>query len=214
MIKVKSFTFNPFQENTYVLYDESKSCVIIDPGCYELSEKETLTSFINSEALKVEKLINTHCHIDHVLGNKFVKDTYGVELYIHKNDEVVLKAVETYAPNYGFPQFESTEADIFLEEGESLTFGNSSLDILYVPGHAPGHIALVSNDDHFCIAGDVLFRGSIGRTDLPGGDFDTLIKSIHEKMFKLADQTLIYCGHGPTTTIGEEKTSNPFCAIA
>ncbi len=214
MIKVKSFTFNAFQENTYVLYDESKSCVIIDPGCYETSEKEILKKFITSESLKVEKLVNTHCHIDHVLGNKFVKDSYGVDLYIHKNDEATLKSVETYAPNYGFPQFESTNSDQFLEEGDSLTFGNSSLDILYVPGHAPGHIAFVSNLDHFCIGGDVLFRGSIGRTDLPGGDFDTLIKSIHNKMFKLPDDTTVYCGHGPTTTIGEEKVSNPFCAIA
>ncbi len=213
MIKIKSFTFNPFQENTYVLYDESKSCIIIDPGCYEDDEKEVLASFISSESLTVEKLVNTHCHIDHVLGNRFVKDTYGVELYIHKNDEATLKAVETYAPNYGFPQFESATSDQFLEDGDSLTFGNSSLDILYVPGHAPGHIALVSSPDDFCVGGDVLFRGSIGRTDLPGGDFDTLIKSIHEKMFVLSDSMAVYCGHGPSTTIGEEKVSNPFCAI-
>ena len=214
MIKVKSFTFNPFQENTFVLYDESKSCIVIDPGCYENSEKQALTSFISTESLKVEKLINTHCHIDHVLGNKFVKDTYGVELYIHKNDEATLRAVETYAPSYGFPQFEPSRAEKFLEEGDTVKFGNSSLNILYVPGHAPGHIALVSDSDSFCVAGDVLFDGSIGRTDLPGGDFDTLIKSIHEKMFKLSDETVIYCGHGPTTTIGKEKVSNPFCSIA
>jgi len=213
MIKVKSFTFNPFQENTYVLYDESKSCIIIDPGCYEEFEKSDLVDFINSESLKVEKLINTHCHIDHVLGNKFIKDTFGVQLYIHKNDEATLKAVETYAPNYGFPQFEPTSAEQFLEEGNSLSFGNSTLDIIYVPGHAPGHVAFVSKSDKFCIGGDVLFRGSIGRTDLPGGDFDTLIRSIHEQMFVLPDNTTVYCGHGPTTTIGEEKVSNPFCAI-
>jgi len=214
MIKVKSFTFNPFQENTYVLYDESKSCIIIDPGCYEEFEKSELIDFINAESLKVEKLINTHCHIDHVLGNKFIKDTFGVQLYIHKNDEATLRAVETYAPNYGFPHFESTVADQYLEEGIALTFGDSSIDIIYVPGHAPGHIALISNDDKFCIGGDVLFRGSIGRTDLSGGDLDTLIKSIHEKMFSLPNDTKVYCGHGPTTTIGEEKVSNPFCAIA
>lgn len=214
MIKVKSFTFNPFQENTYVLYDESKSCVIIDPGCYESSEKNTLVNFITSESLKAEKLINTHCHIDHVLGNKFVKDTFGVDLYIHKNDEATLKAVETYAPSYGFPLYDPASADQFLDEGDSLTFGSSSMDILFVPGHAPGHIAFISHFDKFCIGGDVLFKASIGRTDLPGGDFDTLIKSIHEKMFTLPDDTTVYCGHGPATTIGEEKSSNPFCAIA
>ena len=214
MIKVKSFTFNPFQENTYVLYDESKSCIIIDPGCYEIHEKEVLMNFISAESLIVKKLINTHCHIDHVLGNKFIKDTFGVNLYIHRDDEVTLRAVEAYATNYGFPQFESTNADQFLDEGNSLSFGNSSLDILYMPGHAPGHIVLVSYSDHFCIGGDVLFKGSIGRTDLPGGDFDTLIKNIHEKMFKLPDDMIVYCGHGSATTIGEEKVSNPFCAIA
>lgn len=214
MIKVKSFTFNPFQENTYILYDDSKSCIIIDPGCYQDSEKVVLTSFISSQSLKVEKLVNTHCHIDHVLGNKFIQDTYGVELYIHKNDEATLKAVETYASNYGFPHFEATQPNQYLEEGDTLFFGNSSMDIIYVPGHAPGHIAFISILDKFCTAGDVLFRGSIGRTDLPGGDFDTLIKSIHEKMFALPDDMTVYCGHGPITTIGEEKVSNPFCAIA
>jgi glyoxylase-like metal-dependent hydrolase (beta-lactamase superfamily II) len=214
MIKVKSFTFNPFQENTYVLYDETKSCLIVDPGCYDQPEKEELTRFISDNALRVEKLINTHCHIDHVLGNKFIMDTYGVALYIHKNDSETLRSVESYASNYGFPHFEPSQENEYLNEGDTLTFGNSTLEILYVPGHAPGHIALVSLTDNFCINGDVLFKGSIGRTDLPGGDFDTLIKSIHDKMFQLPDDILVYCGHGPTTTIGEEKVSNPFCAIA
>jgi glyoxylase-like metal-dependent hydrolase (beta-lactamase superfamily II) len=214
MIKIKSFTFNPFQENTYILYDDSKSCIIIDPGCYEDIEKQELTNFISAESLKVEKLVNTHCHIDHVLGNKFIKETYGVELYIHKNDEATLMAVSSYASNYGFQQYEETSADQFLAEGEKLTFGESELDIIYVPGHAPGHVAFISQDDKFCIGGDVLFRGSIGRTDLPGGDLDTLIKSIHNKMFVLPDDIIVYSGHGPTTTIGEEKVTNPFCAIA
>ena len=212
MIKVKSFTFNPFQENTYVLYDKSKSCVIIDPGCYESSEKEVLIDFITSQSLKVEKLVNTHCHIDHVLGNKFIKDTYQVQLYIHEHECEILKAVETYAPNYGFPQFEPTQPDQYLQDGDTFSFGNSTMDIIYVPGHAPGHIALVSSSDKFCIGGDVLFKGSIGRTDLPGGDFDTLIKSIHKKMFLLPNDTTVYSGHGLVTTIGEEKMSNPFCA--
>jgi len=214
MIKVKSFTFNPFQENTYVLYDETKFCIIIDPGCYDPAEKEELKRFVSDNSLVVDKLINTHCHIDHVLGNKFVMDTYGVELYIHKNDAETLRAVASYAANYGFPHFEQTKETQYLNEGDAVTFGNSTLEILYVPGHAPGHVALVSHADKFCINGDVLFKGSIGRTDLPGGDFDTLIKSIHDKMFLLPDDTLVYCGHGPTTTIGEEKVSNPFCAIA
>jgi len=213
MIKVKSFTFNPFQENTYLLYDETKSCIIIDPGCYEEHEKLELTQFISEEGLSVDKLINTHCHIDHVLGNQFVKDTYGVELYIHQDDHATLQAVESYASNYGFPQYKSSQADQFLTESDVLKFGNSSLQILFVPGHAPGHIAFFSENDKFCINGDVLFNGSIGRTDLPGGDFDTLIKSIHEKMFALPNDTIVYCGHGPETSIGHEKLTNPFCAI-
>lgn len=214
MIHVKSFVFNPFMENTYVLYDETGECVVIDPGCYEDYEKNEIKEFIKSNDLKVVKLLNTHCHIDHVFGNKYIKDEYGVKLYIHKLDDPTLKAVKAYAPAYGITNYEEAVADEYLEEGDEVKFGNSSLRVLFVPGHAPGHIAFYSSDDKFCIGGDVLFQGSIGRTDLPGGDFDTLINSIHEKIFPLGDDVIVYCGHGRETTVGVEKKSNPFCAVA
>lgn len=214
MIQIQNFVFNPFMENTYVLYDESKEAIIIDPGCYEPAEKDELTDFIEANELKVVKLINTHCHIDHVFGNSFIKKKYGVSLTIHKEDEATLKSVEVYAPAYGFQNFENTTAEEFFAEGDQVTFGNSSLEVYFTPGHAPGHVVLVNQDQNICIGGDVLFDGSIGRTDLPGGDFDTLIKSIHEKVFALHDDTVVYPGHGGTTTVGKEKVSNPFCAIS
>lgn len=210
MIKIAQFTFNAFQENSYVLFDETKECVIIDPGCYEKSEQLELQNFIQENDLKVVKLLNTHCHIDHVLGNSFVKETYKVDLYIHKEDEATLLSVKSYAPSYGFPMYQEAEADHFLKEGDVVTFGKSKLDVLFVPGHAPGHIVFVNKEQKFCINGDVLFQRSIGRTDLPGGDHETLIKNIREKMFALPDDLTVFTGHGPSTTIGEEKRENPF----
>ncbi|SMD35048.1 Glyoxylase, beta-lactamase superfamily II [Reichenbachiella faecimaris] len=214
MIQIQNFVFNPFMENTYVLYDETKEAIVVDPGCYEQAEKDELTDFIESNELKVVKLINTHCHIDHVFGNAFVKKKYGVSLTIHKEDEATLKSVEVYAPAYGFQNFENTEAEVFFDEGDQVEFGNSVLDVFFTPGHAPGHVVLVNQVQKICIGGDVLFDGSIGRTDLPGGDFDTLIKSIHDKVFTLNDDTVVYPGHGGTTTVGKEKVSNPFCALS
>lgn len=214
MINIHSFVFGAFMENTYILYDESKECVIIDPGCYEKDEQDALTSFIATNNLKVIQLLNTHCHIDHVLGNQFVKDTYNVKLSTHKKEEPVLLAVKAYASNYGMPNYQASQIDNYLEEGDVVTFGNSNLDIVFVPGHSPGHIAFYNESQKICIGGDVLFQGSIGRTDLPGGDFNTLISSIQTKFFKFSDDMVVHCGHGPTTTIGIEKKSNPFCAIS
>lgn len=210
MIKVAVFTFNAFQENTYVLFDETKECVIIDPGCYEEAERIELQSFIEENDLTVVKLLNTHCHIDHVLGNLFVKEKYGVKLYIHKEDEATLGSVINYASMYGFPLYQEATADEYLKEGDVVIFGNSKLDVLFTPGHAPGHIVFVNKEQKFCINGDVLFQRSIGRTDLPGGDHETLIQSIQEKMFTLNDDIVVFTGHGPSTTIGEEKRENPF----
>ncbi len=214
MVQIQNFVFNPFIENTYILYDETKEAIIIDPGCYEQEEKNELTDFIEANRLKIVKLINTHCHIDHVFGNAFVKKKYGVDLTIHKEDEATLRSVEVYAPAYGFQNFETSGAEAFFDEGDQVKFGNSTLDILFTPGHAPGHVVLVNRGQNICIGGDVLFDGSIGRTDLSGGDFNTLIKSIHEKVFSLEDETVVYPGHGGTTTVGKEKESNPFCAIS
>lgn len=214
MIKIKSFTFNAFMENTYVLSDETGECIIIDPGCYEASEKETLKNYITENNLKVVQLINTHCHIDHVFGNSFVKREYQVDLAIHPDDEATLASVQVYAPNYGFANYEPSSANIMISEGDQIKFGNTVLETLFVPGHAPGHVVFYHAGQSFCIGGDVLFRESIGRTDLPGGDHDTLIRNIHDKMFGLPDDTTVYCGHGPETTIGHEKRFNPFCAIS
>jgi glyoxylase-like metal-dependent hydrolase (beta-lactamase superfamily II) len=210
MIQIQTFTFNPLQENTYLLYDETGACVIIDPGCYEKHEKQALESFIQSKELKVTHLLNTHGHIDHVLGNAFVKQTFGVPLYIHPTDEATLRAVQTYAPNWGFVQYEPAQPDHYLNEGNIVTFANSTLEVLFVPGHAPGHIAFYNAAQKICIGGDVLFRGSIGRTDMPGGNFDTLIESIQTKLFPLGDEVVVYPGHGGSTTIGHEKRYNPF----
>ena len=211
MIKIQSFTFNGFQENTYVLFDESKKCIIIDPGCYEQNEKLELERFIVDNELEPVKLINTHCHIDHVLGNRFVAEKWGLDLEMHELDLPTLRSVKDYCQLYGFHNYEeSPEPSTFLKEGDKIHFGNSSLDVLFAPGHAPGHIVLYSKEQHFVIGGDVLFQMSIGRTDLPGGDYDTLISSIKDKLLPLDEQTKVYCGHGPSTTIGFEKANNPF----
>lgn len=210
MLHIKSFTFNPFQENTYLLYDETGEAVIFDPGCYEKYEQQELDAFVAEEELQVKYLVNTHCHIDHVLGNAHVKNTYKVPLLLHPNEVSTLKAVPVYAPNYGFRKYQEVEADGFLEGGQSLHFGNQTLDILFVPGHSPGHLVFYHKDSGSCIAGDTLFQGSIGRTDLPGGNHQDLLKNIREVMFRLPDATRVYPGHGPSTTIGFEKSNNPF----
>jgi glyoxylase-like metal-dependent hydrolase (beta-lactamase superfamily II) len=213
MLKIRKFEFNPFQENTYVLYDETKECVVVDPGCYEKDEEEELDAFIKSEGLKVKVLLNTHCHVDHVLGNWYVKNRYGVKLLIHPSDEVVLRAVKVYAPNYGMHNYHDTEPDGFLKENELIRFGNQELKVLFVPGHAPGHVAFYDEKTRQLVSGDVLFYNSIGRTDLPGGNYETLISSIHRMIFTLPDDVVVYPGHGPETSVGFEKRTNPFCAI-
>jgi hydroxyacylglutathione hydrolase len=207
---VTGFTFNPFSENTYVLHDETGECVIIDPGCYEKEEQDTLRAFITENKLKVVLLLNTHCHIDHVFGNHFVADTYQVPFLIHPDDLPVLKAVPVYAPSYGFPHYQAAEPSGFLKPGENIRFGKTELQVLFTPGHAPGHVVFYHADSKVCLGGDVLFQRSIGRTDLPGGDFDTLIRSIRTQLFTLPDSVRVYPGHGPSTTIGEEKQFNPF----
>jgi glyoxylase-like metal-dependent hydrolase (beta-lactamase superfamily II) len=211
MISVKKFTFNPFQENTYILFDDTKECVIVDPGCYTFQEKNELKQYVASESLIVKKVISTHSHIDHVLGNAFVTSEFKVPLVINKEDLDTLNAIPSYAPSYGFTDYEAysgTPEFFNLEEGVS--FGNSTLKIVFVPGHAPGHVVFISHKDKFVINGDCLFYGSIGRTDLPGGDHNTLINSIKTKLFTLPNDYKVYCGHGPETTIGFEKLNNPF----
>jgi hydroxyacylglutathione hydrolase len=210
MLHLKSFTFNAFLENTYLLYDDTKEAIIFDPGCFEKEEKQELTSFILQERLHVKALINTHCHIDHVLGNAYVKSQFGVPFWIHRQEIPVLKSVAIYAPNYGFHGYEATEPDDFLEENQTITIGNYELTCLLVPGHSPGHLVFYNEEHKICIAGDTLFQDSIGRTDLPGGDHGTLINRIKEVLFQLPDDTQVFPGHGGATTIGYEKKYNPF----
>ena len=213
MLRLQSFVFNPFQENTFVLYDETKECIVVDPGCCNEQENLRLRTFIDKEKLKVKLLLNTHCHIDHVLGNRFVRSTYNVNLLIHPVEEAVLKAAEVYAPSYGFPEYQHQAPDAFLQEGDVVVVGNQSFEVLFVPGHSPGHVAFYSEKNRILIGGDVLFYNSIGRTDLPGGNHHLLINSIHNKLFTLPDHVKVYPGHGPETTIGFEKKTNPFCAL-
>ena len=210
-MKIKSFTFNPFQENTYVIYDETKECIIIDPGCYTNEEKNILNQFIINEELKPVKLINTHCHIDHILGNKFTSEQWDIQLYMHKEDLPLLENAAKIGKMYALENYEgSPYPKHFLDQGDTLNFGKSSFEILFTPGHAPGHICLYSKENNLLIAGDLIFQRSIGRTDLPGGDYNTLIQSIIDKLFPLPNETQIFCGHGPSTNLGYEKEHNPF----
>lgn len=213
MLHIKSFVFGPFQENTYVLSDDNGTGIIVDPGCYEPAEQQQLYDYIENNDIQITQIINTHCHIDHVLGNEFVKQHFQVPLAIPKGEKEVFLAVQSYAPVYGFHKYREAEIDQYIDEHDSISFGDITLKVLSVPGHSPGHLAFYHPESGCCLSGDVLFLGSIGRTDLPGGDHQTLIDSIHQKMFSLPAETTVYSGHGPPTTIGQEKKSNPFCAV-
>lgn len=212
MLQVKKFTFNPFQENTYVLYDETKECVIIDPGCYTPEEKAELFKFIQAEGLKPTLLLNTHCHIDHVLGNQFVFNSFGLNPHIHPQEEVVLNFAGTAGKMYGVFLEESPAAVKDLLNDELIHFGDTYLKILFTPGHSPGSVCFYNVESKVIIAGDVLFLQSIGRTDLPMGDMDTLMHSIKTQLLSLPNDVIVHPGHGPHTTIGSERKSNPFLA--
>ncbi len=212
MITVNTLTFNPFQENTYVLSDETGECIIVDPGCFDERERQELKGLVDGRGLKPVRLINTHCHIDHVLGNRFVQDTWKLQLEVHFMDVPLLRAVSQYGSEFGIDCEPSKEPFALLNEGDAVAFGHSTLHILHAPGHSPGSLCLYGEADGFVVAGDVLFRLSIGRTDLPGGDYDTLIRSIREKLFALPGGVTVYPGHGPETTIAYELENNPFLA--
>jgi hydroxyacylglutathione hydrolase len=209
MIHVTSFQFNSFQENTYILHSESKNAVIIDPGCYLAHEENELENFIENNKLTPLAILNTHAHLDHVLGNQFCANRFNIPIYLHHEDQKTLKMVESYAHVYGFEAYKpSTEPEFQLEHGNTLKFEDIELKVFHTPGHCPGHVVFYNESNNFVINGDVLFQGSFGRVDLPGGDLETLKKSIFETMFKLPDDTIVYCGHGPETTIGREKQFN------
>jgi hydroxyacylglutathione hydrolase len=210
MLTVTSFTFSPVQENTYVVYNETGECIIVDPGCYFGNERNELKEFIQTSGLTPKYLLNTHCHLDHVFGNKFIHETWGLPLHLHEKEQPVLDHAPTFGISWGLP-FDNYKGDlIFLREGDTIRLGNDALQVLFTPGHSPGHICFYCQAQQFVIGGDVLFRLSIGRDDLPGGDFDTLIASIHNQLFVLPDETVVFPGHGPQTTIGYEKMHNPY----
>lgn len=211
MTSVHIFEFNPFAENTYLVYDDTGECVVVDPGCYTEAERTLLRRFIEEKALKPVRLLNTHCHLDHVFGNRFVHDTWKLGLEIHRDE---LPVLERYIPTcqmYGIPNAAPSPAPAaWLNAGDVVTFGESRLEVIYTPGHSPASVSFYCRESDFILSGDVLFWESIGRTDLPGGDFDTLIASIREKLFVLPEHTVVYPGHGPATTVRHEKANNPF----
>jgi hydroxyacylglutathione hydrolase len=210
MLVVKSFTFSPVQENTYVLYNEQKQCCIIDPGCYFPAERDELKTGIEKAGLTPVLLLNTHCHLDHVFGNKFVHDTWGLDLHIHEKEKPVLDFAPLSGERWQLP-FDNYEGPlVYLKEGNFIKIGEDSLEIRFTPGHSPGSVSFYSAENGFIIGGDVLFNRSIGRTDLPGGSMETLMESIQTQFFTLPDETKVYSGHGPVTTVGYEKGNNPF----
>ena len=211
MTQVQVFEFNPFAENTCVVYDDTRECVVFDPGCYTAEERAELVDFIDKNGLRPVRLINTHCHLDHVFGNAFVARTWGLGLEIHGGELPVLQRFQQTCQMYGIPYAEASPMPSrLIDAGETLRFGETSLQVLFTPGHSPASLSFYCREAGFVIAGDVLFLESIGRTDLPGGDFDTLIKSIRTQLFVLPDETVVHPGHGPATTIRHEKEYNPF----
>ncbi len=210
MLYLKSFCFNPFQQNTYLIYDEEKTAYVIDPGNSNPSENNILKNFISENNLNLKRLLLTHAHIDHVLGNKFIFDTYGLLPEVHKDDLFFIEQMSRTAAMYGVNCEQSPMPEKFIQEGDSITLGKYTFDCLHTPGHSPGSISFYNKENKLLISGDVLFNRSIGRSDLPLGNHETLINSIKTKLLILNDDTRVYSGHGPSTTVGFERDNNPF----
>lgn len=208
---IKTFIFNPFQENTYLLYDESKEAIIIDAGCLYKNEEQILQNFIADNNLVLKRVINTHLHLDHQFGNRFLFDTYGIAPEAHADDEILNNTYERQLMVFGIDKAgKAQKLKGYLSDNEIIKFGNSELTAIHCPGHSPGSLVFYSKSENCIFAGDVLFRGSIGRTDLPGGDYSTLIHSITNRLLVLPESTFVYSGHGPCTSIDYEKQHNPF----
>lgn len=210
MLTVQSFTFNPVQENTYVLYNEKGDCCIIDPGCYFAAEEQQIKGFIEENKLRPVLLLNTHCHLDHIFGNRFIHKTYNLLLHMHALEKPVLDYGPAAGQLWQLP-FDNYDAElIYIEEGQTIQVGDDQLQVLFTPGHSPGSVSFYSEANKFVISGDVLFEGSVGRTDLPGGDFQILEESIKTKIYTLPEDVIVFPGHGGSTTVGDEMKSNPF----
>lgn len=208
---IQAFEFSPFSENTYVIADDAtRDAVIIDPGCYEQAEKEALSQFIASNQLNVRYLLLTHAHLDHVFGVAYVKRKYNVKAYLHELDQVIYNDVPTRCAVFGLRGYEPSEIDAHIKEGDQIKFGSIVLDVVFVPGHAPGHVAYINHAERYVVGGDVLFQRSIGRTDFPYSNHADLVNSIRTEFYTLPDDYTVYAGHGEPTTIGQEKRSNPF----
>jgi metallo-beta-lactamase family protein len=214
MLKIAKFEFSLFGINTYAVYDPKEGkCVIVDPGMINTEEENAIVNFIERNNLTVTNIINTHLHVDHAVGVSFAKKRFGVPVLGHKDDEFLGKRLQMQADAFGIMEkIEDVSIDTYLKEGDIIKVGSGKLEVLHVPGHSPGSIALYDKEDDFVITGDALFQGSVGRTDLPGGNGTQLIKAIRENLLPLPDSTVVYPGHGPATTIGRERAANPFLA--
>jgi len=210
MIQLKKMVFNSFQVNTYIIYDETGECIIVDPANYEPTEDQALSAFISEHNLVPVLNINTHCHIDHILGINHVKQAFKVPFHAHESEEKLISNAPLMGKVFGFNMEHPPVIDHFIGHGEVIVFGNTELRALHVPGHSAGSLAFFAPDGEFVITGDALFAGSIGRTDLPGGDYDTLIASISSNLFSLPPGTTVWPGHGEPSTIGNEIANNPF----
>jgi hydroxyacylglutathione hydrolase len=210
MLQIAAFTFNPFQENTYVIINEKKECWFVDPGMQGEHEVQQMLNFVTNEKLIPQQIINTHTHIDHILGIKALQDQYKIPFGMHEKDMPVLHNAKGSAMMFGFELKEAPQPDFFIKEQEPLALGEDLLEVRFTPGHSPGSIIFYHAAGGWVISGDVLFQGSVGRTDLPGGNMDILMKSITEQMYTLPESTVVFSGHGPQTTIGHEKQYNPF----
>lgn len=213
MLHVKVFQFNPLQENTYLVHDDDGRCAVIDPGCYTSVEREELRSHITGKGLIPELLLNTHCHLDHVFGNRFVAETYGLKPYIHPLERPVLDFAPAAGLMWEMPFDSYAGEPLLLEPGRPIRIGEDELRVLFIPGHSPGHVGFYCAEQAFLISGDVLFREGVGRTDLPGGNAATLSDSIRNVLYVLPEDTVVHPGHGPFTTIGWEKSHNPFVSV-
>lgn len=214
MLTVHHFEFSPITENTYILFNEGGECLIIDPGCYDQREEIQLKSYITENHLQPRMLLNTHCHLDHVFGNRFVSETWNLELHLHTDEKIVLDYAPEAGRRWNLP-FQNYQGPLhFIRGGDRITLGTDELVVIEAPGHSPGHVCFYCEKQQFLIGGDVLFRNSIGRTDLPGGNHAQLLKSIRTQLFTLPDTVRVYPGHGGSTTIGYEKRHNPFLTEA
>lgn len=210
MWHVKVFIFNPLNENTYLVFNDNRECIVVDPGCYYGEERDAVAGFISEYQLKPVLLMNTHCHLDHIFGNLFISESYGLDLRIHPLEKPILDFSPAAGLMWNLPFDQYTGKILDLEPGKTIQSGNDFLEVRFTPGHSPGSVSFYAREEGFVISGDVLFRESIGRTDLPGGNFDQLANSIRTRLYNLPDMTKVYSGHGPVTTIGHEKKHNPF----